>query len=311
MRVTELPLGIDASIDAYDDEGRSETDQTTGKNMKPRLTIVSYGGGTNSTAMLIGMKDRNWRPDVITFSDTGGEKPETYTYIETLRKWLRDNQFPDITILRGKDFWTPKMVTDESLEGQCLRLGVLPSKAYGLGTCSLKWKVEPADRFLKQEMLRREIAEKRAVLRLVGFDAGEPSRVLRAQARQKKRHESGDAVTETYPLYEWGWSREECASAIKKEKLPLPGKSACFFCPSSKKHEVLALPKDLLDRALEIERKAFTEEGEGKHRPSGTNVVGLGRHWSWKALTEYGQPTISPFESRYCEPSCDTCFDGD
>ena len=36
-------------------------------------TIVSYGGGTNSTAMLVGLWERGERPDAIVFADTGGE----------------------------------------------------------------------------------------------------------------------------------------------------------------------------------------------------------------------------------------------
>ena len=39
--------------------------------------IVSYGGGTNSTAMLIAMVLKGIKPDLILFADTGGELPET------------------------------------------------------------------------------------------------------------------------------------------------------------------------------------------------------------------------------------------
>jgi 3'-phosphoadenosine 5'-phosphosulfate sulfotransferase (PAPS reductase)/FAD synthetase len=44
--------------------------------------IVSFGGGTNSTAMLIGMMKKNLIPDHILFADTGGEKEGTYHYIK-------------------------------------------------------------------------------------------------------------------------------------------------------------------------------------------------------------------------------------
>lgn len=39
--------------------------------------IVSYGGGTNSTAMLIAMVLKGIKPDLILFADTGGsyQKP--------------------------------------------------------------------------------------------------------------------------------------------------------------------------------------------------------------------------------------------
>jgi len=51
-----------------------------------QLLCVSFGGGTNSTAMLIGLWERGIRPDFITFEDTGGEKPHTYKHIEDMQK---------------------------------------------------------------------------------------------------------------------------------------------------------------------------------------------------------------------------------
>lgn len=42
--------------------------------------IVNWGGGVNSTAMLVGMLERDIRPDRIIFADTWAEKPETYEF---------------------------------------------------------------------------------------------------------------------------------------------------------------------------------------------------------------------------------------
>lgn len=64
-----------------------------------------------------------------------------------------------------------------------------------------------------------------------------------------------------YPLVEWNWRREDCIATIKRHGLPQPGKSACFFCPASKRGEVLKMrdeQPELLARALEIERRAQT-----------------------------------------------------
>lgn len=46
------------------------------------VLVASYGGGVNSTAMLIGMQERGEIPNLIMFADTGGEKPETYAYLQ-------------------------------------------------------------------------------------------------------------------------------------------------------------------------------------------------------------------------------------
>jgi 3'-phosphoadenosine 5'-phosphosulfate sulfotransferase (PAPS reductase)/FAD synthetase len=62
--------------------------------------VVSFGAGVNSTAMLIEMRRRGMRPDLVLFADTGGEKPETYEHLEKMNRWCKDAQFPEITVVR-------------------------------------------------------------------------------------------------------------------------------------------------------------------------------------------------------------------
>jgi 3'-phosphoadenosine 5'-phosphosulfate sulfotransferase (PAPS reductase)/FAD synthetase len=47
--------------------------------------VVAYGLGVDSTAMLVEFAVRGIRPDMILFADTGGEKPETYQYLDVIR----------------------------------------------------------------------------------------------------------------------------------------------------------------------------------------------------------------------------------
>ena len=46
--------------------------------------MVSYGGGANSTALLIGLHQHRIPVDLILFADTGAEHPHTYTS----RRWM-------------------------------------------------------------------------------------------------------------------------------------------------------------------------------------------------------------------------------
>jgi 3'-phosphoadenosine 5'-phosphosulfate sulfotransferase (PAPS reductase)/FAD synthetase len=56
--------------------------------------IVCYGGGTNSTAMLIAMVLKEIKPDLILFADTGAELPETYQWVNTFSDWLFSRRIP-------------------------------------------------------------------------------------------------------------------------------------------------------------------------------------------------------------------------
>jgi 3'-phosphoadenosine 5'-phosphosulfate sulfotransferase (PAPS reductase)/FAD synthetase len=89
--------------------------------------VVAYGLGVDSTAMLVEFAQRGIRPDLILFADTGGEKPETYTYLKTINPFLAKVGFPKVTVVR----YQPKRARYATLEGQCLHTGTLPSLAYG------------------------------------------------------------------------------------------------------------------------------------------------------------------------------------
>lgn len=50
------------------------------------INIVSFGGGTNSAAMLVGLHQHGIPVDLILFADTGAEQPHTYCFIETMNE---------------------------------------------------------------------------------------------------------------------------------------------------------------------------------------------------------------------------------
>jgi len=243
------------------------------------VIIVSYGGGTNSTAMLIGMKELGIIPDVITFADTHAEKPKTYNQVETVSEWCLSNGFPEITIVSEP----------VQLEADCLRRGALPSIAYGFKSCSQRFKLRPQERYFNQlDQVKSVWANGGKIKRCIGFDADEPQR---AKQYDDPKYENW------YPLIEWDWGRDECIDAIKRESLPLPGKSACFFCPSSKQSEVRSLAvtnPELMERAIAMERNADL-----------TTVKGLGRSYSWESLIA----TDDMFQENYIELACG-CYDG-
>lgn len=241
--------------------------------------MVSYGGGTNSTAMLVGMVERTERPDAILFADTGGERPEIYTFAERFSGWLVERGFPEITVVANLP----------TLEQDCLTRKALPSVAYGFKSCSDRWKVRPQNKWVNRWPLAMEAWQRgEKVTKCIGFDAGEPYRADGKTGDEK--------YLNRYPLIEWDWGREECVEAIRRAGLPQPGKSSCFFCPNTKKHEILSLPVDLQERALEMEENADL----------GT-IKGLGRGFSWKNFIHGDRAQIKLFPVG--EMPCG-CYDG-
>ena len=244
--------------------------------------VASYGGGTNSTAMIIEWVSRGLRLDAVVFADTEAEKPWTYELIRIFSRWLVAHGYPPVVIVHNDGM-------HGSLERECLTNGCLPSVAFGYSSCSDKYKLRPFRKWLKASGLQN-------VTVLLGFDAGEPGRKSRAL-----KYASG--YDKVFPLIEWGFGRERCIETIDRAGLPRPGKSACFFCPNTKPHEILDLQTyhpDLVERAIAIEDRAAN---------SLLNIKGLGRAWSWKDFICADDAQQKMFGSACMGQPCG-CYDG-
>jgi hypothetical protein len=134
--------------------------------------VVSFGAGTNSTAILQGMLERNEKPDAILFADTGGEKPGTYKHLERMQRWCVESGFPELIVVRYSD-----TSRHASLEDECHNNGTLPSKAFGFGGCSQKWKRYPMDKWVKAWPEAQATWERGSkVQRVIGIHYGETRR---------------------------------------------------------------------------------------------------------------------------------------
>ena len=263
------------------------------------IQIVSYGGGTNSTAMLIGLHERGERPDYITFADTGSEQEYTYRHMTAVNAWCESVGFPLITVVKPTQ---PQMVADGSLLAESERLGRMPSKAYGNGSCSMKWKVEPQNRW-NRRLAESLGIEQSQIVRLIGYDADERQRYDRAMALADKQ-----PTKQRFPLIEWDWGRDECVEAISRAGLQQPGKSSCVMCPSMKKHEILTLRNNypvMFARVLEMERRAMAGEGQAPQSRGG-----LGRTFSWRDFIATADAQTGLFSDAGVQEVDCGCYDG-
>ena len=237
-----------------------------------RPIIVAYGMGVDSTAMMMGLRDRGIRWDATVFADVGAEKDETYRYRRVMDSWLSRRGLPKTTVVRYRPVKFKNYPPYSNIEENCLSNGTLPSVTFGFGSCSLKWKAAPQLKWTQRWRPAVDTWMKgRRVVKLIGFDSS-PGDI-------RRRNHAG-TITDTkfeyrYPLQEWKWDRGACLERIIDERLPgmdpeylndaplrwissggVPMKSSCFFCAAMKPWEVSILPKNMLKRIVILEARA-------------------------------------------------------
>lgn len=200
--------------------------------------IVSYGGGINSTAMIVFLVKNNFPLDYVIFSDTGDEMPETYDYLKTMERYLSRRNIPfEIVRVRNKD----------SLSDRCLRRHVIPSQVWRW--CTRDMKVTPIHAFYRKQ--------KSHIYQYMGIDYGEVRRMKPAKV---------DYVTNLYPLIDYKINREGCIELIKKAHLSIPVKSGCYFCP----YNNMERWKEIYEKHPDLYKYAKKIEETGKHMPTQT-----------------------------------------
>lgn len=215
-------------------------------------TVLSYGVGVDSTAMLVELVSQGRKPDLVLTADPGAEKPETYAYLDLMREWMarHDIEFHLVRYIT-KRFKNYPAYND--LAGSLLTNGCLPSIAFGRSSCSLKYKAAPQEAFIKAWQPAIDAwARGEKVIRYIGYDASK---------RDGQRYAHAATIDDplfdnSYPLREWRWDRDACEDRIRAEGLPIPLKSSCVFCTAMKPHEVRALPEYWLRMIVLIEARA-------------------------------------------------------
>jgi len=191
-------------------------------------TILSFGGGVNSTAIIaLALLKEIPMPDYIVFSDTGAEMPHTYKYID----YIESKGIKIIYLTGGTKGMT--------LIEWCREKSYIPSRMNRW--CTDYWKIQPIRKFAKSLNDEFEM--------ILGIDAGEIHRATRSRYKERK-----------FPLIELGINREGCKRIIKKAGLGIPQKSGCFLCPYRRRRQWIELKKhhpDLWKIAVDLEKNSI------------------------------------------------------
>jgi hypothetical protein len=166
--------------------------------------IVLFGGGVNSTAMIIEMVKKKMPIDYVIFSDTGSELPETYEFLEVMRKWFKEHNLNFIEV---------KSKYGCSLYDYYFNKKTMPFRKFR--NCTDKFKKLPINKFLKQFKIE-------GVTQYIGIACDEARRCRISDMKW---------TTFEYPLVKWLVNRKRCLEIIKSKGLPEPVKSGCYMCP--------------------------------------------------------------------------------
>lgn len=209
---------------------------------KEPLQVLSYGGGTQSTAMLIMMKEGVIeKADVVIHADTGSELPETVAFIETAKKYVEN------------ELKIPFVITNShrgTLHDDYLRLGNIP--IIGARSCTGNFKIQPQRRFIRMVVGKRN---RHLADCLLGITTDE-----------ERRRTEGDVkwCGLKYPLLDdRPTTREECIEMNTLQGWDV-AKSGCFCCPYQGGKQWLELKKnhpDLFQIAIEMEEKKMRVKG--------------------------------------------------
>jgi hypothetical protein len=218
--------------------------------MPESLLTFSFGGGVQSVAALVLAATSRIPYRTFLFANVGddSENPATLDYLERhARPYAAAHGLELIELHR-----TRRDGTRETLYGRLTKEGSrslpipvrMSNGAPGTRSCTADFKIRVVGKWLKQHGAS---AENPATVG-VGISLDE---IERANTRRQEPYERVQ-----YPLLELGLRRADCHRVITAAGLPVPPKSACWFCPYHRPTTWADMRRDepeLFDRACQLE----------------------------------------------------------
>jgi hypothetical protein len=265
------------------------------------MRVISYGGGVQSTALCVLATQRKiGQIDAALFSNVGddSEHPSTITYVrEVMIPWCAERGLPVHELHRVRR--TGETVTlFEQLMKPGSRSIPIPVRmsdtgAPGTRSCTVDWKIKVIAKWLKAH----------------GVSAADPARVLIGfstdEAHRASNRRANPYDVPEHPLLDLGMNRQDCKALIARAGLPVPPKSACYFCPFHRPSMWSKMRRDeaaLFQQAVDLERTL-----NERRRTLGKDEV---------YLTRFGKPLAEAIPEMQSDlpglldPDTDSCDDG-
>jgi hypothetical protein len=222
-----------------------------------QLRIISFGGGVQSTALLVLAAQGVVDFPAAVFSNVGdrAENPATLAYVaEHARPFAAEHGVELHEVRwrskgRDRDLYDDLVGSSRSIDIPVKMAGGAP----GHRKCTDRYKIAVIRRWCEAH---GATAASPATI-AVGFSTDE---VERASSRH-----SAPTENVVYPLLELGLSRSGCARVIREAGLPVPPKSSCWFCPFQRPQQWAEMRRDqpgMFAAAVALEER-LNEKREG------------------------------------------------
>lgn len=217
------------------------------------VRTIAYGGGVQSTALVVLAAQRRIDYPVALFCNVGddSEHPATLAYAHDVAMPYAEAHGIQVIELR-KINTKGAHPGPETLYGRLTRDGSrslpfpvrMSNGAPGTRSCTMDFKLGVMARWHKQHGASPHSPAHSAI----GFSTDEVHRIERARPRPWEIVD--------YPLLDLRLNRDQCMAVIRDAGLPVPGKSSCWFCPMHRPAFWAEMRRDtpaLFERAAELE----------------------------------------------------------
>lgn len=229
----------------------------------PALRSFSFGGGVQSMAALVLAAQGRIDFRTFLFCNVGddSEHPATLAYVEDYARPFAKGHDLELTTLErvmvrsGETRTLYGEMTREGSHAQKIPVKLSNGKP-GSRSCTVDYKIKVIGR----ELLRRGATALNPAIVGIGISVDE---IERANTSKREPHELIE-----YPLLELGLRRTDCARIIRLAGLPVPPKSACWFCPMKRPeawHEQRRSEPELFEKACQLEDR-LNEGKTGKQK---------------------------------------------
>jgi len=261
------------------------------------LNVFSFGGGVQSMAVLVLAAQGKVNYKTFLFCNVGddSEHPDTLTYVkEVAHPYAQKHGLRLIELQKVKRGGETETIYQRLTRPGSRSVGIpvrMSNGAPGRRSCTVDFKIEVCDKWLKQHHAQQEGA-------IVGLG-------ISWDEWQRMRNDSGAEWKKLeYPLINLRIDRNQCKEIIQGAGLPVPPKSSCWFCP----YHSLSVWQEMRLHQPDLFQKAVALE----HLINERRLM-LGKDQVWfhgklkpldKITTDYEQSSLfddePPCESGYC-----------